>query len=207
MIKMKGTSDMLLRPLMLGTSTVAVALALFGSQIAIAEKARVRYAKTEVEKASGKCIAAVLGGALLGGLVGGKKGALIGAGAGSVVCVILQVNAKNKDKIIAGQIAAAANSENGYYSEVMMDDQNRPVGFVAQSGPSEMVEGSKLISVRYNDASSGSVISAPLDTGGQECRQVNSGMSYGENQTTLLPAQIVCRTSEGDWQPYALARS
>lgn len=198
---------MLLRQLTLGSSAVAVALALFGSQIALAEKARVRYSKTEVEKASGKCIAAVLGGALLGGLIGGKKGALIGAGAGSVVCVILQVNAKNKDKIIAGQIAAAANAENGYYSEVMTDDQGRPVGFAAQAGPSETVEGSRLISVRYADASAGSVISAPLDTGGQECRQVNSGMSYGENQTTLLPAQITCRNSEGDWEPYALARS
>lgn len=207
MKKMKGMSGMLLRKLLLGASIVAFAVAPVGGQVALAGKARAKYAKTEVEKATGKCIAAVLGGALLGGIIGGKKGALIGAGAGSVICVILQVNAHNKDKIIAGQISAAANSENGYYSEIMVDNQNRPVAFAAQSGQIEMVEGSNLIPVRYNNASLGTVTSDVLDTGGQECRQVNSGMSYGENQTTLLPSQVVCRNSEGDWQPYALAGS
>ena len=195
---------MLFRRLMLGASAAALVLTPIGSQDAYSQPPRVKYAKTEVEKATGKCVAAVLGGALLGGLLGGKKGAVIGAGAGSLMCVILQVNARNKDKIIAGQIAAAAAAENGQYSEVMQDEQNRPLVFVAQAGPSQLVDGSKLMSVQYSTPGSGSVSSPSLDTGGHECRQVNSAMSYGENQTSLLPAQIVCRTSDGDWQPYAV---
>lgn len=195
---------MTFRHILLGASACALALTPIGSEVAFAAKTRVKYAKTEVEKATGRCIAAVLGGALLGGIIGGKKGVAIGAGAGSLLCVILQVNAHNKDKIIAGQIAAAANAEDGRYTEIMEDDQKRPLAFVAQAGESQLIEGSKLAAVRYTSASAGAIASPVLDAGGQECRQVNSVMSYGDNQTTVLPAQMVCRTSEGDWQPYAL---
>ncbi len=77
---------------------------------------QVHYGKTEVEKASHKCVMTVGGGALLGAglgaLIGGGKGAAIGAvgggAAGATVCAVLLSNAKHKDQIIQAQLAAAA---------------------------------------------------------------------------------------------------
>ncbi len=59
--------------------------------------------KTNVDRALGKCIGSVIGGALLGALIGGaagdtKKGALIGTAVGAGVCVILIKVASNQDK-------------------------------------------------------------------------------------------------------------
>ncbi len=197
---------MFMRQMALRAAAVALLFVPTSGQVAFAKQQRIQYAKTEVEKATSKCIGAILGGALLGGLLGGKKGAAIGAGAGSLICVILQVNAHNKDKIIAAQMAAAANMESGEYSEIMQDSSNRNVLFVAQAGSIQSVDGSRLIPVQYRSANMAMTAFPVLDTGGQECRQVNSAMSYGGSQTSALPQQFVCRTSDGDWEPYAIAK-
>ena len=67
---------------------IATALALlalaFAPCSAMAKPGKVKYAKTEVEKARGKCVGSVIGGALVGALVGrvvgGKKNTAVKLG-------------------------------------------------------------------------------------------------------------------------------
>ena len=72
-----------------------------------AKEQKVRYGKSEVDRAIGKCVGSVLGGALLGaligGLVGGKKGtgagAAVGATAGAAVCAAKGPHHRRPDRI------------------------------------------------------------------------------------------------------------
>lgn len=64
--------------------------------------------KTHVDRAIGKCVLSVVGGAILGGLIGAaagstKKGALIGGAAGVGLCAILMKVASDKDKAYVRQ--------------------------------------------------------------------------------------------------------
>jgi hypothetical protein len=172
---------------------------------------QVHYGKTEVEKAHGKCVATVAGGALLGAglgaLIGGRKGAGIGAigggAAGATVCAVLIANAKHKDQIIRAQMAAAA-SPDGSYSSSWMDDKGNPVAFTAQAGAVRQVDGARLIPVRYQGANGAQMASAALDTGDRDCREV-SGSFAGVKGGGLN--QLVCRTPAGDYEPYEMAKA
>ena len=68
--------------------------------------------KTEVEKAIGRCVAAVVGGALLGALLGGRRnagsGAVIGGAVGAGVCAIMLSMASAQDKARLRQIQLEA---------------------------------------------------------------------------------------------------
>lgn len=169
-------------------------------------------AKTEVEKATGKCVGSVLAGALLGGLlgraVGGKKGtaagAAIGVAGGAAICGMLMASAKHKDRIIQAQMAAALQPGRPY-TATWTDDDGRPVTYVTTAGASRTIEGSSLSPVRYPTAG-GDAVSPALDTGGRECRPV-SGTMMSVDASAATPDQLVCRTATGDWQPYAEART
>lgn len=168
--------------------------------------ADVHYAKTEVDKASGKCVKSVIGGALLGaalgGLIGGKRGlgigALGGTAAGTTVCAVIMANAKHRDQIVAAQLAAAA-SANGSYTGTWADDNGKPVIFNAQAGTARSVDGARLIPVKYAAIGGMERASPVLDTGDRDCREV-TGSFVGSKGTT--PQQLVCRTASGDYEPY-----
>jgi hypothetical protein len=171
---------------------------------------QVHYGKTEVEKATGKCIATVAGGALLGAglgaLIGGGKGARIGAigggAAGATVCAVLIANAKHKDQIIRAQLAAAS-SPDGTYSSSWTDDKGNPVAFTAQAGTMQQVDGARLIPVRYQGVDGTQRTSAALDTGGRDCREVSGSFAGAKGGLN----QLVCRTPSGDYEPYEMAKA
>ena len=194
------------RPIIAGILSAALVLVPLGAGAAIAKESRPKYAKTEVDKAVGKCVGTVLGGALLGGLLGGKKrraeGAVIGAAAGGAACAIIVRNAKRKDKIIAAQREAAMRDEE--YVTSFEDDKGQAVTFSGRAGELQTYDGAQLIPVRYTTLDGGKAASPVIATGGAECREVDSSLSYGDSERSGLPNQIFCRTPEGDWEPYAV---
>lgn len=162
-----------------------------------------KYAKTEADKAIGKCVAAVIGGALIGAFAAGKKnrgtGALVGAAAGGAVCAVLMANAKQKDRILAAQRETARR--NALYSESFADDNGNPVLYRGQVSKTAEIDGAQLIPVKYSALGGGSAISPQLGTGGRECRFVESAVGSAQGAAGI-PAQAFCRTDAGDYEPY-----
>ena len=185
-----------------------------GLSAASARPAKVKYAKTEVEKAQGKCVGLMVGGTIVGGLLGalaGKKhvgtGAGLGLTAGGVACAIVMDVAKRKDRIIAAQIAAAMYQDSQYETVLEAANENeQPVTFRGSGGQSQTIDAQQLRPVRYASVGGGKTASPVLDTGGQECRYVNSSITNAAGQSTDLPAQLFCR-SGNDWHPYGLAKA
>lgn len=173
--------------------------------------ASVHYAKSEVEKASGKCKATVIGGAILGaalgGLLGGRRGvafgALGGTVAGATVCGVIMANARHRDQIIRAQIAAAA-SRDGNYTGSWTDDSGKPVIFTAQAGGVRQIDGSKLTPVKYTDSDGTERASPVLDTGGRDCRAVGGSFAGASGSA---PQQLYCRTVAGDYEPYEATKT
>lgn len=74
---------------------------------------------TELDRANAQCVGAVVIGGLLGAVAGNNigdgnagRGALIGAGAGGVACVIIREAARERDAVIRYQREAAASGMN-----------------------------------------------------------------------------------------------
>lgn len=69
--------------------------------------------KTFVEKAIGKCLAAMFIGGALGAVIKGKDGALVGLAAGGLVCALIMKGASDKDKarIREAQLAGLGTNE------------------------------------------------------------------------------------------------
>ena len=114
--------------------------------------------KTHVESAIGKCIGSVLGGALLGGLIGkaagdAGKGALIGAGAGTIVCAILLKVASNKDKqeIRNAQLAALNSNEVIKTSWTTQDNEVASAAVIPTGTGSVVVANKGSIKCRSDD--------------------------------------------------------
>lgn len=189
---------------------VVASLCLFAvcmtSSLTPATAAPSKYAKSEVDKAVAKCVGALFGGALLGGLLGGKKdrkkGVLIGAAAGGILCAIIVRNAKRKDRILAAQRETAKNNRN--YQTVFQDDNGNSVNYVGNVREANTIDGARLQPVKYQQTDGTITHSPSLDTGGALCRQIDSSLSYGKEANSNLPSQVFCRTPEGDWEPYAV---
>lgn len=180
-----------------------------GANAAWADK--IKYEKTEVEKARGKCVASVLGGALLGALAGravSKKGALAGAGIGAAAgvgaCAIIMANAKRADKIIAAQIASAQYQDVAYKTTFAADDGTTSTTFEGKAGASESIDAARLRPVRYMTLDGAKTESPVLASGNQDCRAVSSSIGGTNDVRANLPSQYVCRTPEGDYRPYGV---
>lgn len=173
----------------------------------VSAKSKPRYAKTEADKAIGKCVGAVVGGALLGALVGGKKnrfgGAAVGAAAGGAVCAILMKTAKKKDRIIAAQRETALRNTD--YVTSFADDDGGVMQFSGRVGTVAEIDGDSLMPVKYAAVGGGDVISPVLETGGHECRTIDSSLTSGSDGISL-PSQYYCRTPAGDWEPYSAVK-
>lgn len=176
----------------------------------IAHAAKVKYEKTEVEKARGKCVAAVLGGALLGALAGraiSKKGTLAGAGLGAVAggaaCAVIMANAKKADQIIAAQIASARYQDAAYTTTFAADDGSTTT-FEGRAAASQTIDAAYLRPVKYMTLDGVNTASPELAAGGQDCREVSSSLTGAGSGRADLPKQYVCRTPNGDYQPYGV---
>lgn len=194
---------------MAGLMILALPFGPVGMDAAWAQK--IKYEKTEVEKARGKCVKAVLGGALLGALVGravSRDGALAGAGIGAAAgvgaCAIIMANAKRADRIIAAQIASAQYQDADYKTSFAADDGSSMTMFEGRAGASQSIDAARLRPVRYMTLDGAQTASPVLAAGAQDCRAVSSTIG-GENAArTALPTQYVCRTPEGDYRPYGV---
>lgn len=168
-----------------------------------------KYAKTEMEKATGKCIGSLLGGALLGAVIGraiskrgAGTGAAIGAGGGAILCGVLVANAKHRDRVIQAQMTAMKDPRR-LVSDTWIDADGKETTFTANAGTPLTIDGSRLRPVRYQTAT-GKAESPTLDTGNRECRMAGGSFASG-GTVTAAPAQLYCRTDAGDWQPFAEA--
>lgn len=187
------------------------AMALVAAPAAAGDK--VRYEKTEVEKARGKCVGSVLGGALLGALVGravdrngAAAGALIGAGAGAAACAVIMNNAKHKDRIVAAQIRSALHVDAPYVTAFPSDDPAATTTFQGLGGAAQTLDAARLRPVRYQNEDGAAIASPVLQGTQQDCRAVSSSLTTAGN-TAALPTQYVCRTPEGNYEPYGLAKA
>lgn len=179
--------------------------------IGVAHAEKINYAKTEVEKARGKCVGSVLGGALLGALVGratGKgntaAGAAIGLAAGVGVCAVILANAKRADRIIAAQIASAKFQDQPYTTTFAADDGTSMTTFEGRAGVSENIDAARLQPVRYMSLEGARMESPVLAAGQQDCRAISGSLSGTNEVKAALPTQYVCRTPDGDYKPYGL---
>lgn len=193
------------------TLLLAVTLPFCDVVVGVAQAEKIKYAKTEVEKARGKCVGSVLGGALLGALVGratGKSGlaagAAIGAAAGVGVCAIILANAKRADKIIAAQIASANYQNATYRTTFAADDGTSETTFEGRAGPSESIDAVRLQPVRYMSLDGAKMESPVLAGAGQDCRPISGTLGGANDVRAALPTQYVCRTPDGDYKPYGL---
>ena len=190
---------------------LAVILPFCDVAIGVAHAEKIKYAKTEVEKARGKCVGSVLGGALLGALVGratGKgntgAGAAIGAAAGVGICAVILANAKRADKIIAAQIASAQFQDRPYTTTFAADDGTSMTTFEGRAGASENIDAARLQPVRYMSIDGAKLESPILAAGQQDCRAISGSLSGTNDVKAALPTQYVCRTPEGDYKPYGV---
>jgi hypothetical protein len=187
---------------------IALLVAIAAAAVPAAAAPKVKYEKTEVEKARGKCVGAILLGGLAGALVGratGKGntagGAALGVAAGAGACAIIMANARNKDRIIAAQLAAARAGD-GRYSTTFASDDGQTVTMNAVAGGERRLSADQLRPVKY--AVDGNAMASPMLVGdGQLCRPVGGSLQGGSG-AAALPSQMVCRTPEGDYAPYAV---
>lgn len=137
---------------------------------------------TELDRATGRCVAAVAVGALIGAAVGNNvgdgnagRGAALGAGAGGIACLIIREAAKEKDAILAYQRDAASQGTAA---------RNEWVG---KSGRR------MVMSVEIEGDDRAVVAEAPL------CRYSNSTVEIEGMGTAPLGRQRWCRAIDGNW--------
>lgn len=143
--------------------------------------------QSALDSAAARCVASVIGGALVGGLIGaaagGRNSAAIGAASGAafggVACaVIATLDAQDKARIRQAQIEAAASNQPRYLSYNGGDGRARQI--VVRPRP----------------------VSEPTQqTAGRVCRETDGSAAVQGAGATDLPAQLVCRTTSGDWVP------
>lgn len=198
---------MLKKKLVACLAGTALVVSPVGTSLAVAAKSSgPKYAKSEIEKANTACVITILLAGGIGAAIGKGKGALVGASAGLVVCAIIQMNARNKEKIIAAQ-AETAGSKKGVYSSTFQDEQGDAVTFSGARSDSVTVDAAQMTPVRYSTTTGEQVASELPETGGHECRTVSSSLNYSAGTKGNLPGQVYCRTSTGDWAPYQVKKS
>ncbi|MEE4210483.1 MAG: hypothetical protein V2I43_14620 [Parvularcula sp.] len=170
---------------------------------------KVKYAKSEVDKAVGKCVGTVLGGALLGALIAGKrdraKGALAGAAVGGGICALIVDDAKRKDRLFEAQLRAA-EAESGQHSASFTDETGANATVVASAGEAQMMPASMLVPVKYKYADSTTYLSPVLPGPEALCRTTSASLEVAGGGKADAPEQLICRTETGDWAAYGLKK-
>ena len=176
----------------------------------LAEAQRVRAERTEMSRALRNCGRALAFGTIVGGiagaLIGGRRnraeglaiGAGAGAGVGGIACAILIANAERQERIIAAQRLAAAGPVGQMQTQMFDDGKGGSLQIVSRA--EEVTPTARLVQVRFQTAA-GEQISPALGAGTPVCRRVHSDMVSSEG-SGALPAQLYCRTPEGDYAPY-----
>lgn len=170
-----------------GLSRAAGAALCAGLAVGGCTTARPGGGPAAADNTAGRCVASAVGGAILGSLIGaaagGSRGAAAGALAGGVTgglgCAVLAVlDAQDRERIRAAQIAAAATNRPRYLSYVGSDGRRREITVKPQAAP-----------VRTAEA------------GDRICRATDTSASVAGAGSAELPQQLVCRTPAGTWVP------
>lgn len=189
------------RPLA-GILTIALSLGAVAERPAQASEAKPKYGKTEIEKANATCAVMLLLG--LGvSLVGGKKAARVAIPLTVVACVVIQASARHNERVLAAQ-RATLNEPGNAFRETFQDAKGQNITFRGNSGSDQLVEGALLQPVKYRTIDGQQAAAPAMDTGGKTCRSVSSTLSFDDGRSANLPPQVFCRTSQGDWEPYAI---
>lgn len=144
--------------------------------------------KTATDRAIGKCVVAVGGGALIGALVGdSKKAALIGAGLGAAACGVMIEVASREDK---ARLAAAEQA-------ALRADAAATQSFTTTSGKRATVRTS--VRPAAKPVPTPDAASATTKPNYTACRYTAQTISVEGNSTTA-PRQLWCRVDTGDWQ-------
>jgi len=186
------------------TCLLAVALALgpVNALTAHAKDKKLKYAKTEIEKANTACAVMLLLG-IGASVAGGKKAARIAIPLTVVACIVIQASARHKERILATK-RAALESGNREFRETFQDTDGQNITLRAKGGSEQIVDGARLQPVKYLGAEGQQMAAPAMDTGGKTCRSVGGTLSYDDGRSADLPPQVFCRTAEGDWEPYAI---
>jgi hypothetical protein len=162
----------------------------------VATGAAARPPQTEVQKAMGRCVASVAGGAILGALLGGAsgrnnagRGAIVGAAVGAGFCGVMLKMASDRDKSRIAQAQAEA-AESG---------QAQDVQYVGDDGAARQIQ----VSVR--DAPTPPATDSNVDGPATVCRYVDTTLTVAGSGQANVPNQLVCRTPDGNWLPHSNA--
>lgn len=198
------------RKFLAGALAGLILFSISSATVADAKPKKVKYAKSEIDKAIGKCALSVLGGAVLGGLIAGKKnratGALGGAAIGGIVCALIVDDAKKKDRIYQAQLAAA-QSPQGRYTMTLVADDGQKETYTARASDPLMTPVNLLVPVRIK-LTDGIVRESPVLPGPDAiCRNSDVSAQLGDGNAFTAPTQVMCRSDAGDWYPYEKAKS
>lgn len=199
----------MLKSVLCGGMVLALAASPVIETAAEARTPKVKYAKSEVDKAVGKCVGTVLGGAILGALIAGKKdratGALAGAAVGGGICALIVDDAKKKDRLFEAQLRAAS-AESGQHTSTFTDDAGVKTTVVASAGEAQMMPASLLVPVKYTFADSTTRLSPVIAEPEALCRMTAASIQSASADAAKAPDQLTCRTEAGDWAPYSLKK-
>lgn len=180
-----------------------------------------------IDNVNSRCVASVLGGALVGGLIGaaagrGRGGAIgtgaaIGLAAGGAMCaVMVQLDEQDRARIRTAQLAAARTGQPASFSYRGGDGLNRSISvrpsqevyLPAPMGPVPNPTAPPAYTTSVTPAPNVPAGVAPRSaaeiaaaSGGRICRQVETNVSVQSKGDTAAPAQTICRTPAGDWEP------
>lgn len=183
---------------------VAAALAIgpIEDRPVLAKPAKIKYAKSEIDKANTTCAIMLLLG-VGASAIGGKKTARYAMPVTVLACIVIQASARHKEKILAAQ-RETLSAPRKSWKESIQDSNGDDITFSGSGSIDQVVDGARLQPVKYKTIDGQQAASPVMDTGGKTCRTVTSSLSYRDGRNAFLPAQVFCRTVEGDWEPYAV---
>lgn len=154
----------------------------------------------QIDSVASRCVASIVGGALVGGLLGAARGggrnigagAAIGAGAGGALCAVMAaLDQQDRERIKQAQLAAARTGMIQNVAYTGHDGLQRRVTVK----PSAAMPRTTLVSATTLPAASAPSTSGPI------CRSVETSASVASKGSADVPAQIVCRNESGEWGP------
>ena len=140
-----------------------------------------------LDGAVARCVASALGGAVLGGLLGAATGgrnrvaagAAAGAAIGGLTCAVLTaLDAQDKARIRQAQIEAASLNQTRYVTYNGSDGRARKITVKPAAAANQTIAGETRL-----------------------CRPTDTDIDVDGAGSTSVPAQLVCRTSKGEWLP------
>jgi predicted small secreted protein len=167
--------------------------------------------QSALERSINQCLATIAIGAVLGAVINRNnrgKGALIGAGAGTVACGVLVAinNERDKERVRQAQLAALNAGTQQTQQFVGQDGNTRIVQTSVKEVPTPQpavytAPTSRTPAVSSDYSASAKPAAESPDRFVGPCRSAQTTIT-SQGQSAELPADVFCRTAAGDWKPY-----